>query len=104
MKNTITINLPFESIVEFEASQKKIIQESLREIIAEKEKNNEVISKFLTRKQTANLLHISLPNLHSLTKSGRLKCRRINRRVLYDRDEVINALENVDPVPTKSAQ
>ncbi len=45
-------------------------------------------SKFLTRKEVAALLKISLPTLNELSKSGQLKSYKIGSKVLYKIHEV----------------
>lgn len=104
MKNTISILIPFDSIEEFELRQKKLFRETLKELLDESVKKPDDGIKLLSRQEVAKLLHISLPTLNGLTKSGILKCKRINRRVLYDLDDVLGALKSVDPVTSKPAQ
>jgi excisionase family DNA binding protein len=53
---------------------------------------------YLTRKQVAKKLHISLPTLNEYTKTGKLKGYRINGRVLYKKDEIDNALTSIEPL------
>ncbi|MEN9919808.1 MAG: hypothetical protein RL662_2244 [Bacteroidota bacterium] len=48
--------------------------------------------EYLTRKETAALLKISLVTLHNWTTQGRLTAYRIGTRVRYKADEVNNAL------------
>ena len=52
-----------------------------------------VRSKFLTRKEVASLLKISLPTLNELSKSGQLKSYRIGSKVLYKLNEVEDAVK-----------
>ena len=59
-------------------------------------KTDEVI--YLTRKDVAERLHISLATLNDYTKSGKLKGYRINGRVLYREDEIFSALTAVEPL------
>ncbi|MBT3385984.1 MAG: helix-turn-helix domain-containing protein [Prolixibacteraceae bacterium] len=54
--------------------------------------------EYLTRKEVATKLHISLPTLNEYTKSGKLKAYRINGRVLYRNDEIESALTSVEPL------
>ena len=54
--------------------------------------------RYLTRKETSQRLHISLPTLNEYTKSGRLRGYRINGRVLYREDEVDSSLTAITPV------
>lgn len=49
---------------------------------------------YLTRQQTADLLHISLVCLHDWTNKGILKAYKMSNRTYYRRDEVEAALSN----------
>jgi len=57
-----------------------------------KEKEN-TQTEFLTRKQTADRLKISLPTLHTWTASGTIQGYRVNGRVLYKSNEVDSSLQ-----------
>ena len=50
-------------------------------------------SGYLSRKEVAKLLKITLPTLHDWTKLGYLKAYKIGTRVLYKPSEVQEALE-----------
>lgn len=52
-------------------------------------------SGYLSRKEVATLLKITLPCLHTWTKLGYLKSYKIGARVLYKEAEVIATLEKV---------
>jgi hypothetical protein len=45
----------------------------------------------LSREETAKLLRVSLPTLRNFELRGELKPRRIGRRVLYSRSDILNA-------------
>ena len=49
-------------------------------------------NKYLTRKEAASLLKITLPTLHEWTKMGWLTSYRIGNRVLYKEQELESAL------------
>lgn len=53
----------------------------------------------LTRKQTAELLGITLPTLREWTKTGKIKCYNVgnSRKVFYRREEVEAALKAQTP-------
>lgn len=55
----------------------------------------EIQSDYLSRKEVANLLKITLPTLHDWTKQGILKSYRIGTRVLYKESEIKQTLEKV---------
>lgn len=52
-------------------------------------------SGYLSRKEVATLLKITLPTLHDWTKMGYLKAYKMGSRVLYKEAEVIATLEKV---------
>ena len=58
-------------------------------------KNENKQSGYLSRKEVAALLKITLQTLHDWTKYGYLKKYKIGSRVLYKKSEVIEALEKV---------
>lgn len=57
--------------------------------------------KYGTRTEVAEELKISLPTLHELTKSGKLKAYRIGSRVLYRWDEVEESLNEIQSAKFK---
>lgn len=44
--------------------------------------------EYITRKEAADILHITLPTLNNRTTEGKLKGYRMGRRVLYKRGEI----------------
>ncbi|MBT4401732.1 MAG: helix-turn-helix domain-containing protein [Bacteroidetes bacterium] len=53
--------------------------------------------KYLTRLETADLLKVTLPTLHTWTKKGYLQAYRIGERnVYYKLDEVLSAFKEID--------
>lgn len=83
---TITQIAPYE----FEAIIKRVVREVMTEI-NNSPKAEEV---FLTRKQTAARLGISLPTLHDYTTSGKLQSHRIGGSVRYKLTEIEAALQS----------
>ena len=73
---------------------KGILADTIKELYEQKGQSKKEASpsakeaKYITRKETATLLHISLPTLNEWTKDGTLKSYRIGTRVLYKPDEV----------------
>lgn len=49
--------------------------------------------KYYTRKETADLLHITLPTLARLTKDGLITCKRVGTRVLYESNAIDEAVK-----------
>ena len=67
---------------------KEELNEYLKQLGKEGDNN-----KLLSRIEVAELLRISLSTLNNYKKSGILKCHRIGNRVLYNKGEVMEALE-----------
>ena len=53
------------------------------------------LETFLSRKETAKFLKISLPILHDWTKSGIIPGYRIGNRVLFKKGEIINSMTKI---------
>jgi excisionase family DNA binding protein len=51
--------------------------------------------ELLTRKETAEILGISLPTLHEWTISGKIPAYRIGSRVRYKRGEIEQSLNKI---------
>lgn len=49
-------------------------------------------AEYITRKETAKILGVSLVTLNEWQKTGRVPAYRINTRVRYKKDEVLNCL------------
>ena len=52
-------------------------------------------AEFLTRKEAAKLLGISLVTLNTWTKEGKVSGYRIASRVRYKREDLVNALSEI---------
>ncbi|CAA0168213.1 helix-turn-helix domain-containing protein [Tenacibaculum maritimum] len=52
--------------------------------------------KLLTRKQTAEILQVSLVTLWNWTKKGTIKAYRIGNKIRYKESEIIEALQVVN--------
>ena len=70
------------------SAMKRVVTEMLED--GEK-KSNPI---FLSRKETASMLHISIPTLWAMGKKGILTPQRIGGKVLYDKGDVLNFLAN----------
>jgi len=64
----------------------------LKERLAPKEPD-----QFLTRKEAAELLKVSLPTLHRWTKLRKIKAHGIGNKVLYKKRELEESLININP-------
>jgi excisionase family DNA binding protein len=54
---------------------------------------NDVADGFLTRAQVADLLQISLVTLHRYQKDGNLPYKKLGRRILFSKSEVLEAIK-----------
>lgn len=57
--------------------------------------------EYMTRKEVADRLRISLPTLHDYTREGFLKAHKIGKRILYKSDEVEHAVKGEPAILTK---
>lgn len=76
---------------------RSIFQEEISKFFQTTSFNKESNSsaKYLTRAQTAERFHITLPTLHAWTMEGKVQAYRIGRRVLYLESEIQQALSSV---------
>ena len=62
--------------------------------LKEGKKEDGTSTRYLTRKEAAAMLRISLPTLADWTRQGRIRpCNRIGKRILYSLAEIKSALE-----------
>ena len=54
--------------------------------------------RYYNRKETADLLRVSLPTLAALTDKGRITAKRVARRVLYSADEIDRLVASGQPL------
>ncbi len=74
-KYFISIRIPSEILSIFDKSEK---ERSNEQIVSEDSINPPITySKLLTRKETSEIMQVSLPTIDNMTKQGKLKCYRI---------------------------
>lgn len=49
--------------------------------------------KFYSRKETAALLHVTLPTLARLTKDGLIAAKKVGSRILYEAEAIDDAVK-----------
>lgn len=49
--------------------------------------------KFYSRRETAQLLHVTLPTLARLTKDGLITAKKVGSRILYDAEAIDEAVK-----------
>jgi excisionase family DNA binding protein len=99
MQNSILIeNTTTE---EFWQHQRQIIREEMANFQPKPQK--QLSDPYRTRKETATKIHVSLPTLNELTKSGKLKAYRIGGRVLYKESEIEASLISIQAAKYRRA-
>jgi excisionase family DNA binding protein len=102
MTNEILLNgISFEQL---ENSIKTIVSETVQNAVAglttaAKDETPELI----TRKETAELLGVTLPTLHVWTKNGVIPAKRIGTRVRYEKRAVMDALKDIETIKYRRA-
>lgn len=91
MENIILSPIPLDQL---EQSIARVIEEKLQ-LYFKEIGNNTPDKKYATREEVAKLLHITLPTLNQLTKSGKLTALRIGGRVLYDLKSIEDSLTQI---------
>ena len=71
----------------------QLIQKRLEKVLAQI--NHPTKPKFLTRKEVAKILNITLGTLNDWTKLGWIQCYKVGRRVLYKESEVFANVEKL---------
>lgn len=80
---------------------KAIIIDAIKPLISS-QKNVENEDLLITRKEAADLLHISLTTLDTYTKQGLLVRYKVGHRVLYKKSEIIASVEKIKATKFKS--
>ena len=72
------------------------IMETQKSILEKQKPDIEPLPEFITRKETAQILGISLPTLNEWTKNGTIPAQRIGTRIRYKKTDVYNSLKDVE--------
>ena len=89
--NAIVVTIPFNELEDVIKEWIKECQGAAQSI----QTNNQ--KKFLTRKEAASALHVSLVTLGSYIKTGILPAVKIGTRVLIPEESLHSALQNISP-------
>jgi excisionase family DNA binding protein len=101
MQNEIILSgITFDELKE---SFKSIVQSEVLKIFSGLAPAKEPTPEFITRKETAHILGISLPTLNEWTKNGTLPAQRIGTRVRYQRANVYASLKDVETLKYRRA-
>jgi excisionase family DNA binding protein len=101
MMNEILLN--GISLDQLQESIKTIVSAELKNAVSELTTKREIEPELITRKETAEILGVSLPTLHEWTKKGVLPAKRIGSRIRYERTAVFDALKSVEPLKYRRA-
>jgi hypothetical protein len=82
------------SLSDIEEMISRLLDKKLDSLNKSQSANNKEPVKYLTRKETAAKLRISLPTLADWTRTGILKSKRIGSRILYDISDVESAIKD----------
>ena len=101
MQNEIILSgISFEQLQD---SFRTIVQNEVQKIISGLTPTPEPEPELITRKETAQILGVSLPTLNEWTKNGTLPAQRIGTRVRYNRANVYASLKNVETLKYRRA-
>lgn len=89
------LSFTIENWDEFRNELTRILRDELNSQVKQVTPEND---EFITRKEAAKILGISLPTLGKWTKEGRVPAFRISSRVRYKRHDVIDSLNAVKAV------
>lgn len=90
------------------------LSETIKCIVAEEVKNaltaisetmpKDTTPEYLSRKETAEMLGVSLPTLHSYVNKGYLTAHRVGEKTIrFRKEDVENALNAVEPIKYRRA-
>ncbi|AQX07908.1 helix-turn-helix domain-containing protein [Elizabethkingia ursingii] len=79
-----------ELLQEFEIMVRRVLEKMMTEKMADEEK------ELYTREEAAKLLNVSYPTLFHWNKDGKLKARKIGKRVYYSKEDVKEALNKLN--------
>ncbi len=93
MQDVILTSIPLETI---ELRFSNVVDQKFKEFFTQLQKQqNPATIEYLTRKEAANLLSVSLPTLNEWTKEGKVTGYRISSRVRYKRSELETSLVQI---------
>jgi excisionase family DNA binding protein len=93
------------SFDDFQNSIKTIVQNEVQKIVTELSGINQepINPEFLTRKETAQILGVSLVTLHEWTKNGVIPARRIGTRIRYQKTDILQSLKQIETLKYRRA-
>jgi len=83
-----TVNLKFDLPAELISKLETVIIETVTRVLAQHVSSIKTEPKMFTRKETAEVLRITLPTLRAYEIQGRLLPKRAGKRVLYCKKDI----------------
>lgn len=84
------------TLTDLETLIRKAVKEELQQQAAPATEPGDI--PYLTRRETAEMLRVSLVTLNQWVSDGKIKAYKIGRRVLFRADEVAQAAQAVVPL------
>jgi len=101
MQNEIILNgISFDQLQD---SFRTIVQNEVQKIVSGLTTPPEPSPELITRKQTAEILGISLPTLSAWTSTGIIPGQRIGTRIRYSRANVYASLKDIETLKYRRA-
>lgn len=100
MQTLILSGITFEQLQE---SIKGIVRNEIETVISQTVQVQDPEPSLITRKETANILGISLPTLNEWTKTGLIPAKRIGTRVRYLRSDIYHSLKDIETLKYRRA-
>ena len=71
-----------------------LIRNTIKEVFEElvHKQEEKVKKRKYTRQEVADILHVTLPTIDAMVKRGQIKCEKIGRRVLFNAEDIDNAV------------
>lgn len=92
--------LSFDELTE---AIRKVVAMEVRSALEQKEPK-ETADEYLTRKETAEMLGVSLPTLHSYVNKGYIKAHRLGEKTIrFKKEDVQYAINAVEPMRYRRA-
>ncbi|MFZ4799592.1 MAG: helix-turn-helix domain-containing protein [Bacteroidia bacterium] len=91
------------SFEQLQDSFRTIVQDEVQKIVSGLTTAPEPAPELITRKETAQILGISLPTLGIWTSTGVIPAQRIGTRIRYKRTDVYSSLKDIETIKYKRA-
>jgi excisionase family DNA binding protein len=88
---------------QFQDTIKGIVRNEVTEALSGLPVAPEPSPEFITRREAAETLRISLPTLNEWTKTGIIPASRIGTRIRYAKADVLNSLKEVETLKYRRA-